>query len=593
MYASSAHHPRARARHRRAVVARRARSRDVRDARATTTTTTADDAEEAKRPHSDLRADLVRDLRERRDWVRRPRGARARWGATRRARVVATDRGVRTTSPTGRAAVTASSSTTASLEAVSDDVLREILILAVRNGKEGGRGASVAAALTCVSRSFRRIVEGSYEEFYERVDLSHGFCAPTDARVRAWAKRGVFKGTKELNLAGCHKLTDATLKTIGASCEALECLTLSGGSFSKDAFEILCGSALSEPPVLRKLRSFTFDITTPKMTPKQAMGEISRLIHKYRDMLEEIRIGREAPYSPAERRAFSQGAGSFFERVTECTQLRKLDLTNCGEDVRFPLFDLQRSCPLLEELKLNGFGGDAGWHVSGRIEDDFDETCFQSLRVLDVAVSMETTSIGHRYGNSNVNDETLLLFLYGSIETIETLDITGCTQLGDWRNVVWDRLPLALRTFKCARTRLSSDDAAVSHILSQLCPSLEVLELGCVGANATSVTDAAFTEILHLDGPTLPLRVLRAPGSALTTETLRAIVAPESRFKNLHAIDLAACRSLPLEIRRISLDTFPLENIRAVRAFLGSQSSEPDGIVVRDDAPTSARKRRR
>ena len=36
------------------------------------------------------------------------------------------------------------------------------------------------------------------------------------------------------------------------------------------------------------------------------------------------------------------------------------------------------------------------------------------------------TSIGH----SNVDDGVLVSMLYGSIETIEELDITGCTHLG-------------------------------------------------------------------------------------------------------------------------------------------------------------------
>ena len=177
---------------------------------------------------------------------------------------------------------------------------------------------------------------------------------------------------------------------------------------------------------------------------------------------------------------------------------------------------------------------------------------------------METTSVGHRYGHSNVDDGVLVSMLYGSIETIEELDITGCTHLGDWRDVVWDRMPFQLKILRCARTPLASDDGAVVHVLTQLCPSLETLELGCVGANASSLTDAAFAPILAHIGPDLPLRVLRVPGSGLSASVARALTSgARSRFPDLRALDLASCRGLPRDVRRVSLATFPRENVRA------------------------------
>ncbi len=82
----------------------------------------------------------------------------------------------------------------ASFESLPVEVVREIL---VRRARDDARGAaSTACALTRVSKTFRAAVESAPEMFFEDVDLSHGVCAPTDARMRACAKRGVFKRTR-------------------------------------------------------------------------------------------------------------------------------------------------------------------------------------------------------------------------------------------------------------------------------------------------------------------------------------------------------------------------------------------------------------
>ena len=309
------------------------------------------------------------------------------------------------------------------------------------------RAASTACALTRVSKTFRAAVESAPEMFFEDVDLSHGVCAPTDARMRACAKRGVFKRTRRLNLSGCVRLTDATLRTLAETCESLEDVTLSGGSFTKDGIFAFIDA-------VRGLKAIHVDTSAPKMTPTDALGALQRFVERNAETLEKISCGREAPYAPAERRAFTKASNRLFDAIKKCTGLRVLNLTNCGEDVRFPLFELQRACPHLSELRLNHMGGEPGWRVVGRADDDFEDTCWRHLRVLEVAVSMETTSVGHRYGHSNVDDGVLVSMLYGSIETIEELDITGCTHLGDWRDVVWDRMPFQLKILQPHRRRL-------------------------------------------------------------------------------------------------------------------------------------------
>ena len=369
------------------------------------------------------------------------------------------------------------------LDSLPMEIVQEILARRVRD--DGARGTTTAAALRCVSRTFRDAIEREPAMFYEEFDISYGFCAATDARMRAYAKKNVFGGVRRLNLSGCGKLTDATLRLLGESCESLESVVFSGGSFTKSA---MIAFAEQRPG----LAAIKIDLSSPKMTPADVLEVFEYFIARNCDTLRSVSCGREAPYSPHERRAFSTRAVRLFETIRRCGELRSLDLTNCGEDVRFPLFSMQRALPHLQELKLNHFGGESGWRIVGDIGEDFEHTCWKDLRVLEIAVSMETTSVGHRYGNSNVNDETMISMLYGSIESIEILDLTGCTHIGDWRNLVWDRLPTRLKTLRCARTPISSDDGAVAHILAHLCPALEVLELADVGANARFVTDAAF-----------------------------------------------------------------------------------------------------
>jgi hypothetical protein len=462
----------------------------------------------------------------------------------------------------------ASASTSAartSIVSLPMEVLQEILARVVR---DAGGAVPTAPRLTCVSRAFRDAVTGEPEMFWVDVDLSSGFCAPTDARIRSLINRGAWGSVRSLNLSGCSKLSDSTLKLLGTSCAKIENLTISGGNFTKDG---LMQFADNLAIAGAGLKSIHIDLSAPKMTPSDALGALQHFVEVNAPTLERISCGREAPYAPAERRAFTKGSNRLFDLIKLCTGLKVLDLTNCGEDARLPLFDLQRALPHLEELKLNHFGGEPGWRVVGRISPDFEETCWRNLRVLEVAVSLETTSVGHRYGNSNVDGETLFCILFNSIECLEVLDVTGCTHLGDWRDTIWDRLPFNLRTLRCARTPLV-DDGAVRHILSHLCPALEELELASVGANAQHITDEAFTPFTPGSGPPLALTTLRIPGSAVSEASVRLLcddVAADARFPRLRSLDLASCRALPRDIRRVALETFPRPNVDHLRRALG------------------------
>ena len=72
--------------------------------------------------------------------------------------------------------------------------------------------------------------------------------------------------------------------------------------------------------------------------------------------LEKISCGREAPYAPAERRAFTKASNRLFDAIKKCTGLRVLNLTNCGEDVRFPLLSCEARRAAFERTQAQPHG---------------------------------------------------------------------------------------------------------------------------------------------------------------------------------------------------------------------------------------------
>lgn len=128
----------------------------------------------------------------------------------------------------------------------------------------------------------------------------------------------------------------------------------------------------------------------------------------------------------------------------------------------------------------------------GDIGEDFEYMCWKDLRVFEIAVFMETTSVGYRYGNLNVNDEMMIFMLYGLIESIEIFDFMGCMYIGDWCNFVWDCLSTRFKTFRCARISIFFDDGVVVYIFVYFCFVFEVFEFVDVGVNVRFVIDVVF-----------------------------------------------------------------------------------------------------
>ena len=148
-----------------------------------------------------------------------------------------------------------------------------------------------------------------------------------DAGVRqAW----VFKRTRRLNLSGCVRLTDATLRTLAETCESLEDVTLSGGSFTKDGMFAFID-------VVRGLKAIHVDTSAPKMTPTDALGACSASSSETRKRWKRSVVG-ERRRTPRPSDALTKASNRLFDAIKKCTGLRVLNLTNCGEDVRFPLF---------------------------------------------------------------------------------------------------------------------------------------------------------------------------------------------------------------------------------------------------------------
>ena len=55
---------------------------------------------------------------------------------------------------------------------------------------------------------------------------------------------------------------------------------------------------------------------------------------------------------------------------------------------------------------------------------------------------------------------------------------------------------------------------------------------------------------------------------------------------DLRALDLASCRGLPRDVRRVSLATFPRENVRDIARALDADALDADATDAFDGPPT-------
>jgi hypothetical protein len=140
----------------------------------------------------------------------------------------------------------------------------------------------------------------------------------------------------------------------------------------------------------------------------------------------------------------------------------------------------------------------------------------------------------------------------------------GATRYGTAYPLISERCDAPVR-----RSWTTAPCATFSAICAQ---ALEELELASVGANAQHITDEAFTPFTPGSGPPLALTTLRIPGSAVSEASVRLLcddVAADARFPRLRSLDLASCRALPRDIRRVALETFPRPNVDHLRRALG------------------------
>jgi hypothetical protein len=122
-----------------------------------------------------------------------------------------------------------------------------------------------------------------------------------------------------------------------------------------------------------------------------------------------------------------------------------------------------------------------------------------------------------------------------------------------------------------APARRSSTTAPCATFSAVCVRALEELELASVGANAQHITDEAFTPFTPGSGPPLSLTTLRIPDPPYRKPPSGSYApsTPTARFPSLRSLDLASCRALPRDVRRVALETFPRPNVDRLRRALG------------------------
>mmetsp|Transcript_41835 Transcript_41835/g.104946 ORF Transcript_41835/g.104946 Transcript_41835/m.104946 type:complete len:346 (-) Transcript_41835:275-1312(-) len=110
------------------------------------------------------------------------------------------------------------------------DIMASILGLA--SAKEA---LPVAATCRSVCRSWRQAVADT-PQVWRRLDMSYGWCNPTDRTLKQHIRAEAWAAVAHLNIGGCNKLTDKGLLHLSQSCPSLTSLNIAYcGSFRAHA----------------------------------------------------------------------------------------------------------------------------------------------------------------------------------------------------------------------------------------------------------------------------------------------------------------------------------------------------------------------
>ena len=458
-----------------------------------------------------------------------------------------------------------------------------------------------------VCRGWREAVRADPAPLWRHVDVSFGWCRPTDGLVKKHCRAGTWRLLTHLNIADCTKLTDAAIEALAAGCPNLTHLDASGVTNN------VSGEALAR--LGDRVEALRLDRLCPR-----SFGSTSKIVAGV--LTPKLRHLSLAGIVGLNSQAVAAVAAS-------CRRLTTLDLTGSGGrlgHVVLPWVTLMRECRDLRVLMLNGLGGDAGWKpkpVVGSANDpvtEFDKAArlwnaqqrvaagsaasdggssgaaypsrfnsddycqnvgWPELRVLHVGVLFTADSGGYRVGVSSVCGQLLRRLLWHSRRLTE-LDITGCSKIPVHAvdEVLGDG-GAELEILRAAKTDLASDAALTDVVCPRFGASLRELELGSAVAHASAVSNSGLEAIeRHCTG----LEALGLAGASISDEGLGRVIQALGRSqpgggveetgegasrptqgRGLSMVDVSGCRGLERATRQAALDGTPLAILAAIR----------------------------
>ena len=394
-------------------------------------------------------------------------------------------------------------------------VLCHIFALACSEGS-----LPTAAYLPCVSRHWREAAKLCEPALWACADLSFGWARTTNAVLARLASRGCFRATRRLCLAGCDRLSDASL-------ELLTRAVLQGQLAELVSLDVSGCKGFSSSALAQ------FIVALPSLTALHLQRSALKLEH-----LREVFAAKRDTLQSVSLAHCPRFCSSTLRCLLQLAALRSLTLTGAGvHAVSVPIELMQAAMPRLAELRLAALGSSAGWSApaSGR-----PESGFKHLRVLHVGPATRLTQQGAITSSSCVCDGVLAR-LTRDAAALRELSVPGT------------------RVTARGLDALLTDGLHLLHVSGSACCTDAGAEVAARRWQHTLVAaefagPAVSDEGVHQLAACTHLTSLDIASSSVTAAGLRALLLAECTMPPLLTdLTLSSCRHLDRSIRQAGL----------------------------------------
>ena len=413
------------------------------------------------------------------------------------------------------------------------DLPPDALRLVVKHAADLAKSSvPVVPTVASVCRAWRDAVLNHPSDLWRRADFSGDF-DPNDSVIARYCRGGHWHELEHLDLRDCPRVSDEALNALDGA-PALTSLFVSDVDIATRSL-----AAWSAGPTPKR---------KPKPKPKPKGITVETLVDflgEREETLEAIEIDRLQCASSVKRENFFYVAFGNRRRTAIAVRdsprvlpnislslppsgapfLAKLDLSNSGSatgGVVLPWVDLMRKCPAMRELRLNGFGGAAGWEPKPRVDSANDpwtnasrDTAdgaadgaltapreglpgFEHLEVLELGAARVTTSAGYGVGQSGLGGIPFLFRLTHASKKLKELDVTGARE-----RLNPDDLGSVVKRFADRSRRFSADDLNGTLFCEKGESPLRVLrcsKTNWAGAKARGDEGEAFQRLFFVEG---------------------------------------------------------------------------------------------